>query len=169
MSLSFGSLGASTRLARIVSNGSILRRLALGRLCGAAHRAASASSERGGAALIGSASSAHSAAGEVQYDCSRMGGTNFGIPRALTRTSGAGALWARCKSLRCRAEERMASARSVSTFGGRRRRGGEVVMDLALSVLPCYVLALFSIRENRRLCKGSVFLNCGFSETRLIP
>jgi hypothetical protein len=39
----------------------------------------------------------------------------------------------------------MASARSVSTFGGRRRRGGEVVMDLALSVLPCYVLALFSI------------------------
>ena len=81
---------------------------------------------------------------------------------------GAGALWARCKSLRCRAEERMASARSVSTFGGRRRRGEEEVMDLALSVLPCYVLALFSIGENRRLCQGSVFLNCGFSETRLI-
>jgi hypothetical protein len=29
----------------------------------------------------------------------------------------------------------MASARSVSTFGGRRRRGGGVAMDLALSVL----------------------------------
>jgi hypothetical protein len=42
-------------------------------------------------------------------------------------------------------------------------------MDLALSVLPCYVLALFSIGENRSLCQGSVFLNCGFSETRLIP
>src|ERR1700677_2895076 len=97
-----------------------------------------------------------------------MGGTSFGIPRVLTRTSAGGPLWARCKSLRCRAEERMASARSVSTFGGRRRRGEEEVMDLALSVLPCYVLALFSIRENRSVCQGSVFLNCGFSEKRLI-
>src|ERR1700689_1026551 len=134
MSLSFGSLGASTRLARIVSNGSSMRRfrsgsrlgvsppsfgrggrpgggggrppaaarprgvgarrparflgggealgggveplldrveqllwrLALGRLSGAAHRAGSASSAWGVLALIGSASSAHKAAGEVQ-------------------------------------------------------------------------------------------------------
>src|ERR1700733_5999372 len=98
-----------------------------------------------------------------------MGGKDVGIPRVLTRTSAGGPWGARCKSLRCRAEERMASARSVSTFGGRRRRGGEVVMDLALSVLPCYVLALFSIWKNRILCQGFVFLNCGFSETRLIP
>ena len=44
----------------------LLRRLALGRLAGAAHRAGSASSARAVAALIGSASSAHKAAGEVQ-------------------------------------------------------------------------------------------------------
>src|SRR6478672_9538181 len=97
-----------------------------------------------------------------------MGGTNFGIPRVLTSTSAGGCLLARCKSLRWRAQERMASARLVSTFGGRRRRGGRVAMDLALSVLLCYVLALFSIGKNRSLCQASVFLNCGFSETRLI-
>ena len=42
--------------------------------------------------------------------------------------------------------ERIASMRWVSTFGGRRRIGGKAAMDLALSVLLCYVLALFSIR-----------------------
>jgi len=41
-------------------------------------------------------------------------------------------------------------------------------MELALSVLLCYVLYLFSIVQNRSVCQDSVFLNCGFSETELI-
>jgi hypothetical protein len=60
----------------------------------------------------------------------------------------------------------MDSARSVSIFGGRRRRGGD--HELALSLLACYVPVLSIIVQNRASGQDSVFLDCGFSEIRLI-
>jgi hypothetical protein len=40
-------------------------------------------------------------------------------------------------------------------------------MELALSVLLCYVPDLFIV-QNRITCQDYVFLNCGFSEMELI-
>ena len=104
-----------------------------------------------------------------------IAGTNFGVATLPTFTSGGGASCAPRRSLRCRAQARFATPRSVSDLGGR-RRGAEAVMT-ALGGGRLTVLAsassLFLFRSI--LCKSelvsqhSVFLNCGFSEIGLIP
>src|ERR1700674_920675 len=93
-----------------------------------------------------------------------------------TRTSAGGWPWARLRSLRWREDARIASARSLSIFGGLRRCGTDAFMNSppqvsletdaapAASIRSSYV----HIVKNGNGCQYSVFLSCGFSEKRLI-
>src|SRR5271155_5453823 len=102
-----------------------------------------------------------------------MGGTNLGMPRMLTLTSGGGPACQRRKSLRWRALARLSAICSVSTFGGRRRGRGLLtrlpvwLATAPVTVIGCSCFAHYLVKQN--LLSRFCFFELRFFGKRVNP